>query len=65
VAILAGICVGVTDDVGVGVGDGQVAVRPLLVYDIVVDCVAVGAEDDASAEGYRRGSTTPSRATPP
>ena len=48
VAVLAGVCVGVTDHVGVGVGDGQMAVHPLLVLDVIVDRVAVGAEDDAS-----------------
>src|SRR5699024_1048118 len=48
VAVLAGVCVGVTDHVGVGVGDGQMAVHPLLILDVVVDRVAIGAEDDAS-----------------
>ena len=40
--------VSVTDDVGVGVGDGQMAVHPLLVLDSVVDRVVVSAEDDAT-----------------
>lgn len=48
VAVFAGVCVSVTYDVGVGVGDGQMAVNPILVFDIVVDRVAVGTEDDAA-----------------
>lgn len=48
VAVLAGVCMSVTDHVGVGVGDGQMAVHPLLVLDIVVDRVIVGTENDAS-----------------
>lgn len=48
VAVLASVRVGVTDHVGVGVGDGQMAVHPLLGLDVVVDRVVVGAEDDAS-----------------
>jgi len=48
VAVLASVCVGVTDDVGVGVGDGQMAVHPLRLLDVLVDRVAVGTEDDAS-----------------
>jgi len=35
-AVLAGVCMSVTDDVGVGVGDGQMAVHPLQVLDILV-----------------------------
>jgi len=48
VAVLAGIHVSVTDDVGVGVGDGQMAVHPLLILDVVVNTVVVSTEDDAS-----------------
>jgi len=48
VAVLTRVCVGVADHVGLGVGDGQMAVHPLLVLDVVVDRVAVGAEDHAS-----------------
>ena len=47
-AVLTGVRVGVTDHVGVGVGDGQMAVHPLLVLDVVVDRVIVGAENDTS-----------------
>ena len=46
--VLTGVRVGVTDHVGVGVGDGQMAVHPLLVLDVVVDRVIVGAENDTS-----------------
>lgn len=48
VTILAGVCVSVADNVGVGVGDGQMAVHPLLLFDAVVDRVVVGTENDAS-----------------
>ena len=48
VAVLESVCVSVTDDVGGGVGDGQVAVHPLLGLDSVVDRVVVSAEDDAT-----------------
>jgi len=48
VAVFAGVCVSIADDVGVGVGDGQMAVHPLLVIDPIVDRVLVGTEDDAS-----------------
>jgi len=48
VAVLASVHVSIADDVGVGVGDGQMAVHPLLVLDVVVNAVVVGAEDDAS-----------------
>ena len=48
VAVLASVCVSVTDDVGVGVGDGQMAVHPLRLFNVLVDRVAVGTEDDAS-----------------
>jgi len=44
-AVLAGVCMSVTDDVGVGVGDGQMAVHPLQVLDILVDPVSVSTED--------------------
>ena len=47
-AVLARVCVGVTDHVGGGVGDGQMAVHPLLVLDVVVDRIVVGTEDHAS-----------------
>ena len=47
-AVLADVCVSVTDDVGVGVGDGQMAVHPLIVLDSVVDRVVISAEDDAT-----------------
>lgn len=47
VAILTGVCVGVTDDVGIGVGDGQMAVYPLLLFDVLVDRVPVSTEDNA------------------
>ena len=47
-AVLTGVRVGVTDHVGVGVGDGQMAVHPLLVFDVVVDRVAISAENNAS-----------------
>ncbi len=47
-AVLAGVCVGVTDHVGIGVGDGQMAVHPLRLLDVVVDRVVVSAENDAS-----------------
>ena len=52
-AVLTGVRVGVTDYVGVGVGDGQLAVHPLLVLDVVVNRVAVGAEDHASVAVLR------------
>ena len=48
VAVLASVCVSVTDDVGVGVGDGQMAVHPLHLLDVLIDRVAVRTEDDAS-----------------
>jgi len=47
-AVLTGVRVGVTDHVGVGVGDGQMAVHPLLVLDVVVNRVIIGAENDTS-----------------
>jgi len=47
-AVLASVRVSITDDVGVGVSDGQMAVHSLLVLDVVVDRVAVGAKDHAS-----------------
>ena len=49
VPVLTGVRVSVTDDVGIGVGDGQMAVHPLLFLDIFVDRVAIRTEDDASA----------------
>jgi len=48
VAVLTGVCVGVTDDVGVGVGDGQMAVHPLRLLNVLINRVGVGTEDDAS-----------------
>jgi hypothetical protein len=45
VAVLASVCVGVTDHVGLGVGDGQMAVHPLLVLNSVIDRIIVGTED--------------------
>ena len=48
VAVLTGVRVSIADDVGVGVGDGQMAVHPLLLLNLVVDCVIIGTEDDAS-----------------
>jgi hypothetical protein len=48
VAVLAGVCVSITDDVGVGVGDGQMAVHPLQFLNIVVDIVSIGTENHAS-----------------
>ena len=48
VTVLTGVCVGVADDVGVGVGDGQIAVHPPLLFDILVDRIPVCAEDNAS-----------------
>ena len=47
VTILTGVCVSVTDDVGIGVGDGQMAVHPLLFLDIFVDRVAIRTENHA------------------
>ena len=47
-AVLTGVCVGIADDVGLGVGDGQMAVHPLLLFDILVDRIPVRAEDHAS-----------------
>ena len=47
-AVLAGVSVSVADDVGIGVGDGQMIVHPLLVFDSVVDRVLVGTENDAT-----------------
>ena len=48
VTVLAGVCVSVTDDIGVGVGDGQMAVHPLQILDILVDAVSVGTENHTS-----------------
>ena len=42
---LAGVCVSVVDDVGVGVDDGRMAVHPLLVLDIVIETVSVCIEN--------------------
>ena len=48
VAVLAGVCMGVTDNVGIGVGNGQMTVHPLPFFDILVDRVPVSTEDNAS-----------------
>ena len=53
VAVLAGVCVGVADDVGVGVGDGQMAVHPLLLLDVLVDRIAIRAENDTTVAVLR------------
>jgi len=45
VTVLTGICVSVTDDVGVEVGDGQMAVHPLLLLNIFADQVAIRTEN--------------------
>ncbi len=37
VPVFAGVGVSVANDIGIGVGDGQMAVHPLLVLDPVVD----------------------------
>jgi hypothetical protein len=47
-AVFTRIRVGITDHVGIRVGDGQIAVHSLLILAVVVDCVAISAEDDAS-----------------
>ena len=47
-AFFTGVCVRITDDVGIGVGDGQMAVHPLLLLNPVVDRVAICTEDNAS-----------------
>jgi len=47
VTVLTSVCVSVTDDVGVGVGDGQMAVHPLLLLNIFVDRVAIRTENHA------------------
>ena len=46
VAVLAGVCVGVVDDIGVGVGDGQMAVHPLLLFGVLVDRISARTEND-------------------
>ncbi len=48
VAVLTGVCVGVADDVGVGVGDGQMTVHPLPFPDVLVDRIAICAENDTT-----------------
>ncbi len=48
VAVLAGVCVSVADDVGDGVDDGQIAVHPHLVLGSVIDRIIVGTEDDTA-----------------
>ncbi len=48
VTVLTGVRVRVTDDVGVGVGDGQMAVHPLLLLDILIDRVAICTEDNTA-----------------
>jgi hypothetical protein len=44
--------VSVADDVGVGVGDGQ-AVHPLLFVDVLVDRIAIRAENDTTVAVLR------------
>ena len=46
--VLTSIRVSVTDDVGIGVGDGQMAVHPLLFLDIFVDRVAIRTENNTA-----------------
>ena len=46
--VLTGVRVSVTDDVGIGVGDGQMAVHPLLFLDIFVDRVAIRTENNTA-----------------
>ena len=53
VAVLTGVCVGVADDVGVGVGDGQMAVHPLLLLDVLVDRIAIRAENGTTVAVLR------------
>ena len=48
VAVLAHVCVGVADDVGVGVGDGKMAVHPLLLFDVLVDRISIRTENDTA-----------------
>jgi len=43
--VLTGVRVSVTDDVGIRVGDGQMAVHPLLFFDIFVDRIAICTEN--------------------
>ena len=47
-AVLTGVCVGIAENIGLGVGDGQMAVHPLLLLDRVVDRVIVSTQDNAS-----------------
>ena len=52
-AVLAGVCVSVTDDGGIGVGDGQMAVHLLPFLDIVVDTVSVCTENNTPVAVFR------------
>ena len=45
-AVLTGVRVSITDDVGIGVGDGQMAVYPLLLLDIFIDRIAIRTENN-------------------
>ena len=47
-AVPTGVRVSITDDVGIGVGDGQMAVHPLLFLDIFVDRVAIRTENNTA-----------------
>jgi len=58
--VLTSIRVSVTDDVGIGVGDGQMAVHPLLFLDIFVDRVAIRTENN-TAIAVRRLPVDPCR----
>ncbi len=53
VPVLTGVRVSVTDDVGVGVGDGQMAVHPLLLLDIFIDRVAIRTENNTAIAVFR------------
>ena len=47
-AVLTGVRVSITDDVGIGVGDGQVAVHSVLFFDIFVDRIAIRTENNTA-----------------
>jgi len=47
-AVLTGVRVSITDDVGIGVGDGQMAVYPLLLLDIFIDRIAIRTENNTA-----------------
>jgi hypothetical protein len=48
VAVLAGVCVSVADDVGARVGRRPFGRLPPLVLDFIVDRVIIGSEDDTA-----------------